>query len=57
MNRIGHSTSRAAVNYQHAVDGRDQQIASALDKLIKIERAKKATSRKRGRRPPEPPKA
>lgn len=38
MNRIGHSTEKAALNYQHAAKGRDQEIASALDKLIKKER-------------------
>ncbi|HEU5425253.1 MAG TPA: tyrosine-type recombinase/integrase [Actinocrinis sp.] len=53
MNRIGHSTSRAAIVYQHAADGRDQKIAAALDKLIKSEQAKKRTTRKRsGRKPP-----
>lgn len=41
MNRIGHSTARAAINYQHAANGRDQEIATALDKLIKKERGKK----------------
>lgn len=38
MNRIGHSTARAAINYQHAANGRDKEIATALDKLIKKER-------------------
>lgn len=38
MNRIGRSTARAAINYQHAANGRDQEIATALDKLIKKER-------------------
>jgi hypothetical protein len=28
------------LNYQHAAAGRDQEIASALDKLIKKERGK-----------------
>ena len=40
MRRIGHSTEKAVVNYQHAAAGRDQEIASALDKLIKKERGK-----------------
>ena len=40
MRRIGHSTEKAALNYQHAAAGRDQEIASALDKLIKKERGK-----------------
>lgn len=40
MRRIGHSTETAALNYQHAPAGRDQEIASVLDKLIKKERGK-----------------
>jgi len=40
MRRIGHSTEKAALNYQHAAAGRDQEIASALDRLIKKERGK-----------------
>ncbi len=53
MNRIGHSTSRAAIVYQRAADGRDQKIAAALDELIKSEQAKKRPSRKRsGRKSP-----
>jgi integrase len=47
MNRIGHSTARAAINYQHAANGRDQEIASALDKLIKKEQGKKRGGKKR----------
>lgn len=34
MQRMGHSTVRAALIYQHAADGRDQKIAEALDGLI-----------------------
>ena len=30
MARIGHSTPAMALRYQHAVEGRDQQIAAAL---------------------------
>lgn len=53
MNRVGHSTTRAAIIYQHAADGRDQKIAAALDKLIKAEQSKKRADRKRqGRKPP-----
>jgi len=52
MNRIGHSTARAAINYQHAADGRDQEIASALDKLIKKETQKgRARQRAHKRKP------
>ena len=34
MQRMGHSTVRAALIYQHAADGRDRKIAEALDGLI-----------------------
>jgi hypothetical protein len=34
MARIGHSSTRAAMVYQHATRDRDQAIASALDNLI-----------------------
>lgn len=34
MQRMGHSTVRAALIYQHTAPGRDQRIARALDELI-----------------------
>jgi integrase len=34
MARIGHSSTRAAMIYQHATEDRDQAIAAALDALI-----------------------
>jgi hypothetical protein len=34
MARIGHSSTRAAMIYQHATRERDQAIAAALDALI-----------------------
>jgi hypothetical protein len=34
MARIGHSSTRAAMIYQHATRERDQAIAPALDGLI-----------------------
>ena len=33
MNRLGHSTSQAALRYQHAVNDRDTHIAIALSQL------------------------
>lgn len=33
MGRLGHSTSTAALRYQHAAKGRDAQIAAALSKI------------------------
>src|SRR5258705_7783693 len=38
MARIGHSSTRAAVIYQHATPDRDQAIAAALDVLIDVAR-------------------
>ncbi|MFI0220669.1 integrase [Streptomyces lydicus] len=35
MTRMGHSTVRAAMIYQHLVGGRDQEIADHVDRLIK----------------------
>ncbi len=35
MGRLGHSTPGAAMRYQHAAKGRDQQIAEALSVLAK----------------------
>jgi hypothetical protein len=34
MRRMGHSTPRAALIYQHATDERDQAIARQLDEVI-----------------------
>jgi len=33
MQRLGHSTTAAALRYQHAAQGRDKQIAAALSQL------------------------
>jgi len=35
MARMGHSSSAAALRYQHVLAGRDAAIAAALDELIK----------------------
>lgn len=37
MNRAGHSTSGAALLYQHAVSGRDKQIAAALSDMAAMD--------------------
>jgi hypothetical protein len=34
MARMGHSSSAAALRYQHVMAGRDAAIAAALDELI-----------------------
>ncbi len=55
MDRMGHSTTRAAVIYQHKAAGRDQLIADALGKLAEPElgRIGTATGTQRARKPKE----
>jgi integrase len=48
MDRMGHSSSRAALIYLHGSDVRQQEIADNLSKLIRSEQ-------KRGRRKPDSP--
>jgi len=36
MGRLGHSTPQAAMRYQHAVQGRDREIAALLSKLATL---------------------
>jgi hypothetical protein len=38
MTRMGHSTPRAALIYQHMVNGRDREIADQLGSMIRKER-------------------
>lgn len=40
VTRIGHSSTRAAMTYQHATRERDQAIATALNALIQVARGK-----------------
>jgi hypothetical protein len=39
MDRMGHSTTRAALTYLHKTAGRDRKIADALSKLVEEARA------------------
>jgi integrase len=39
MQRLGHSTAQSALRYQHAVAGRDREIAALLSKLAANEAA------------------
>ncbi|NLF16748.1 MAG: tyrosine-type recombinase/integrase, partial [Lentisphaerae bacterium] len=41
MARMGHSTSEAALAYQHVAAERDKQIAAGIDKLIVTPKGKK----------------
>ncbi|MFC8124696.1 hypothetical protein [Streptomyces sp. NPDC057302] len=38
MARMGHSTARAALIYQHVVNGRDREIANRLGEMIRKDR-------------------
>lgn len=42
MTRMGHSSTRAALIYQHATDDRDRQIADGIDVLIQAAQARQA---------------
>lgn len=48
MHRMGHSTMRAALIYQHATSERDREIASAMDRRIAKQSGKKAAKGKKG---------
>lgn len=39
MQRMGHSTVRAAMIYQHATEARSRQLADRLDALVRAQRA------------------
>ena len=43
MGRLGHSTSQAAMTYQHAAADRDAVIASRLSDMIELAEAHRAT--------------
>jgi integrase len=45
MTRLGHSTMRAALIYQHATRERDQEIAKAMSARVRKARSKKPTKR------------
>ncbi|MEU8147946.1 tyrosine-type recombinase/integrase [Nonomuraea sp. NPDC048901] len=49
MTRMGHSSTRAALIYQHATQDRDQAIAQALGKALK-EHGKKASGTRQARK-------
>jgi hypothetical protein len=48
MTRMGHSSTRAALIYQHATDGRDRQIADGIDVLVHTAQARQADIADRG---------
>lgn len=51
MRRMGHSSTRAAIIYQHATDDRDRELAADLSKKIDAARQPNATGMQRARDP------
>jgi hypothetical protein len=49
MNRMGHSSTRAARVYLHAREERDRQLATTLDKMVRRELRRSSGTRNRGR--------
>lgn len=56
MQRLGHSSPRAAMIYQHATDDRDRAIADGLDKLIGESRNGSQVSERRDGDDDDPPR-
>jgi integrase len=55
MHRMGHSTMRAALVYQHATGERDREIARSMDRRIARDAGGKARRKSTGKGPdPEP---
>jgi integrase len=50
MHRMGHSSMRAALIYQHATSERDREIAQGMDKRIAKTQGKKAAPKKATRK-------
>jgi hypothetical protein len=44
MERMGHSSSRAALIYQHAIQERDKAIAAGMGKMLRQARRKAKTA-------------
>jgi len=58
MSRLGHSTTRAAMIYQHATGERDKKIAEALDLMItEARKSADKAKQKGGTDASEPPSA
>jgi integrase len=55
MHRMGHTSMRAALIYQHATNERDREIAEAMDKRIAKYQGKKTAPRKRAIRKAQEP--
>lgn len=54
MHRMGHSSMRAALIYQHATSERDREIADNIDKRIAKQRPRKAAKPRRRRKGDDP---
>ncbi|HEY6788963.1 MAG TPA: hypothetical protein VI365_16785 [Trebonia sp.] len=47
MDRMGHSSTRAALIYQHRTKAKDRRLASAISKRVKAERHRSGKQRAR----------
>jgi integrase len=47
MDRMGHSTTRAALIYQHRTERRDKRLADAISRRVRAERPRSGTQRAR----------
>jgi len=56
MHRMGHSSMRAALIYQHATSERDREIADGMDQRIAKDQGRKVTPKKSAARKPAKPK-
>jgi hypothetical protein len=45
MHRMGHSSMRAALIYQHAMEERSRELADRLDELLRRERGRRVVAR------------
>jgi hypothetical protein len=50
MHRMGQSSMRAALIYQHATSERDREIAAGMDRRITGQAGRKARRKRRGKK-------
>jgi hypothetical protein len=48
MDRMGHSSTRAAYSYQHRTSLRDKMIADEISRRVEAEQTRSGTQRARG---------
>jgi hypothetical protein len=52
MDRMGHSSTRAALIYQHRTSLRDKMIADEISRRVEAEQTRSGTQRARGDKEP-----